>query len=294
MRISVIIPTYNRKKQALETLKTFCAQNHQEFEMIIIDQGPEAIKEAEIAALGLTFPVKYERLARPNLSKARNAGIRSAGGDILLFCDDDIDPGRFLIAKHLACYGDDMVGGVGGRVIGAGKRKEKLFFKSLFPMVGTFNPVDASLICNFHKKSRCEVKHVLGCNMSFRKAVVQKAGLFDESVGGTSNLEDTDMSFRIRKLGFKLIFEPDAIVRHLELTSGGCQADNFNEFIYWLYFTDTLFFLRYFKKVFIPFFMARLFVRLLTYVFLRKNAKIISHATKGFLDAAKRYSEEKK
>jgi len=292
--ISVVIPTYKRKRRMLETVKSFSAQTLQKFEMIIVDQGPDFISERELENLDPGFSLTCLRQDVPNLPRARNAGIGQARSGIVLFCDDDIAPDESLVERHLAGYVDAGIGGIGGRVISAGRRKERLFFKRFFPGTGLFNPLDGSLICNFHKVKRCEVKHLLGCNMSFRKELLEKAGFFDESMRGTANLEDADMSFRIRRLGFKLIFEPDAAIRHLEIAGGGCQVDNFNEFIYWLYFTDTLFFLRYFKRAFFPFFSARLFFRIPAHVFFKKDLGIIGHAARGFLDGAKKYSEEKR
>ena len=293
MDISVIIPTYKRKKQVLETIKSFSGQTYQKFEMVVVDQGPVRIFDEEISGLNITFPLKYVRLDEPNLSKARNLGIENASGGILLFCDDDIIPDKALIEKHLDNYNDDSIGGVGGRIISSGKRRELLFFKFLYPAIGSINPIDASLICNFHRKRRCEVKHVNGCNMSFRKETLIRAGLFDESIGGTSNLEDTDMSFRIRNLGYKLVFEPNAAVRHLELTYGGCQMDDFNSLIYWLYYTDVLIYMRYFRRAVFPFFLARIFVRMLIYVLFKADLTIFNSATRGFLDGINKYREEK-
>ncbi len=294
MEISVIIPTHRRKERVLETLRYFSGQTHKDFEMIIVDQGPEFITGDEISKFNLKFPLKHVRLDEPNLGRARNAGVRNSRGDIILFCDDDIVPDRSLLEKHLENYKDDKVGGVGGRVISSGERKDRRSIKQLFPVVGSFNPLDASPICNFHTDKRCEVKHIKGCNMSFRKELLIKAGSFDESLAGTANLEDADMSFRIRKLGYKLLFEPDAKVEHLELKHGGCQMDDFRDLIYWLYFTDTLFYMRYFKRIFMPFFISRIFARMVYYVIVKADFVIAIRAKKGFRDAIKKYSEEKR
>lgn len=294
MEISVIIPTYKRKKQVLETIKSFSNQTCRNFKMVVVDQGPEFISSVELSNLSLPFSVRYLRLDKPSLTKARNAAIRETNEDIVFFCDDDIVPDRFLIEKHIENYKDDRIGGVGGRIIDSGKRKKRISIKSLYPWVGFFNPIDGTPISNFHLDKRCVVKHIKGCNMSFRKEALNKAGLFDECIGGTAVLEDTDMSVRIRRLGYKLLFEPKAVVRHLKLTYGGCQIDDFNDFIYWLYFTDVLIYLRYFKKIFFPFFLARLFFRLLYYILFKMDIRIIGHAKKGFLDAVDKYSKERK
>ena len=78
MDITVIIPTYKRKKQVLETIKLFSGQTYQKFEMVVVDQGPARIFDKELSDLGVTFPLKYVRLDEPGLGKARNAGIAAA------------------------------------------------------------------------------------------------------------------------------------------------------------------------------------------------------------------------
>ncbi len=295
MKISIIIPTYKRKKRVLETIKSFFDQTYQEFEMVVVDQGPARIFDEEISNLNAPFPIKYVYLSGPNLCKARNAGIQNACGQILLFCDDDIVPDKSLVEKHMSNYNDDNVGGVGGRIISSGRRRELLlFFKFLHPTTGSINPLDASLICNFHRRRRCEVKHVGGCNMSFRREALIRAGLFDESFGGTAVLEETDMSFRVRGLGYRLIFEPNAVVKHLELTYGGCQTEDFNSLIYWLYYTDTLVYMRYFRRITLFFFLARMLIRMSFYILFKMDYKIFDSAKKGYLNGLKRYREEER
>lgn len=287
-QISIVIPTYRRAGIIPGTIKAFSGQTCGSFEMIIVEQGPEVMPKEEMSDWNLPFPIRYLRQEEPNLPKARNAGIKAAAADIVLFCDDDIVPDKSLVEKHLDNYKDDRVGGVGGRVIDISKRKKRPSLKSFYPFVATFNPLDGSLFFNFDKDTRREVKHINGCNMSFRKEPLIRAGLFDELLGGTSNTEDTDMSFRIRRLGYRLIFEPGAVVKHLGLTYGGCQMDSIYEHIYWLYFTDTVFFLKYVKKIFFPFFFLRVFTRLAVYVLTRRDPTIAVHAKKGFLEALKR------
>jgi GT2 family glycosyltransferase len=59
-----------------------------------------------------------------------------------------------------------------------------------------------------------EVDHIQGCNMSFRKDLLEKAGSFDEAFGiGYPFRDDTDASVRIGKLG-KILFVPEAKVYH--------------------------------------------------------------------------------
>ena len=59
--------------------------------------------------------------------------------------------------------------------------------------------------------------------MSFRYQVLHQAGLFDERFTGNAQFEETDLSFRIRELGYKLIYDPIPAVQHLSAATGGCR-----------------------------------------------------------------------
>ena len=85
---------------------------------------------------------------------------------------------------------------------------------------------DAYLIDNFDATIRLYIDHVHGCNMSFRKEAILKAGGFDECFGGSTHLEETDLCMRIIKEGYKIVFDPQAELIHLKDTKGGCRAEN--------------------------------------------------------------------
>ena len=55
-----------------------------------------------------------------------------------------------------------------------------------------------------------------GTNISFKREVFEKVGLFDTRLGpGASGFsEDTEYSRRIRQVGFKIGYAPNAIVYH--------------------------------------------------------------------------------
>ncbi len=61
-----------------------------------------------------------------------------------------------------------------------------------------------------------EVSHVMGCNMSFRREVLAQLGGFREDYPGISGVrEDTDMCLRVKRLGYRILFQPAACVDHI-------------------------------------------------------------------------------
>ncbi len=87
-RVSVIIPTYNRKHWLGECLGAIAAQTLRPCEILVVDDGSV---DGTVAALAPAFPqVRFLRLPRRGgPAAARNAGLDAATGDFLAFCDSD-------------------------------------------------------------------------------------------------------------------------------------------------------------------------------------------------------------
>jgi GT2 family glycosyltransferase len=60
-----------------------------------------------------------------------------------------------------------------------------------------------------------EVDHGIGANMSFRREVLAQLGGFRDDFAGTALREDTDVFLRLRALGYRAVFSPQAVVDHV-------------------------------------------------------------------------------
>ena len=87
VKISVIIPTWNRARRLLPALDSVCKQTHPADEILVIDDGSTDDTRARVAA---GFPgVRYHYQGNRGVSHARNAGIRLAAGDWIALLDSD-------------------------------------------------------------------------------------------------------------------------------------------------------------------------------------------------------------
>jgi GT2 family glycosyltransferase len=59
------------------------------------------------------------------------------------------------------------------------------------------------------------VRHFIGCNTSFRREALEAAGGYDTHYGGPNFMEETDLCLRVGRAGWRVLFDPDAVVRHL-------------------------------------------------------------------------------
>jgi GT2 family glycosyltransferase len=190
--------------------------------------------------------------------RARNVGFSEANGDVVAFLDDDVVVHRDWLRHISEPYLNNEVGGVGGRVIPYGK-SNRFYVKTSRSEIGKV--FDSGFVVgNFDipLSNLREVDSFIGCNMSFRRDVLQKVGGFDENYIGTSYRDDTDICLRVRKLGYKLIYHPEALVWH---KFKGKQVGS--EWLYWYVRNQTYF---YFKNIFIQ--SRTSFSRFLRYIFL--------------------------
>jgi GT2 family glycosyltransferase len=147
------------------------------------------------------------------LSKARNAGVKEAKGKIIAFIDDDAIANKNWLDSLLSNFDDPNVGGVGGKVKPIWKGIRPIFFP---------NELDWIIGCSYEGLPRCKtnVRNPIGCNMSFRKDILQIVGYFRENVGRTTNSlisgEETDFCVRLLEKCPKLrtVYDPSAIVYH--------------------------------------------------------------------------------
>lgn len=87
MKVSAVIPTYNRARFLPAAVASVRAQTHPCAEIVIVDDGSSDDTAAVVAALGAG--VRYVRQANAGPAAARNRGIREAGGDLVAFLDTD-------------------------------------------------------------------------------------------------------------------------------------------------------------------------------------------------------------
>ena len=87
MKISVIIPTYNRKKTLARAIQSVINQSLSSFEILIIDDGSNDGSEEWVKE---NFQnIKYIYQNNRGVSSARNIGIENANGDWVAFLDSD-------------------------------------------------------------------------------------------------------------------------------------------------------------------------------------------------------------
>ncbi|MFA5261811.1 MAG: glycosyltransferase [Candidatus Omnitrophota bacterium] len=210
--VSVIIPTRNRPEDIEDCLRCLYQQSYPAFEVIVVDASPDE-KTKDIVQK--KFPqARYEYFPKGDNQrpKAKNIGIGLAKGEILAFIDDDSLVQEGWMEACVNSYSSPETGGVGGFIVE--KREENVTPREKDYVARiTFNGTRIGTF-NFDKGETIEVEHLRGCNMSFRREAVEKITGFDPNYIGSNVLEETDFCVRIRKAGYKILYNPRMRVIH--------------------------------------------------------------------------------
>jgi glycosyltransferase involved in cell wall biosynthesis len=200
LEYSVIVPAYNARKTIGACLAALTRQSVDAaaYEVIVVDDGSQD-GTAEIVK---TFPVRSLRQPNRGPAAARNHGAREARAPILLFTDSDCVPSPDWIAEMAKPLADpDVVA-----VKGAYRTDQR-------SLVARFAQVEFEERFDLLRRAP-SIDMVDTYSAAYRLDVFLQAGGFDESFPVANN-EDTELSYRLSRMGRKMVFNPEAVVCHL-------------------------------------------------------------------------------
>ena len=204
MKTSVIIATHARPDSLPRLVVSLAPQLVSgRRELIIAENGTPAPMQLALEAV----PLRH--LHEPSAGKCRvqNRAIKEASGEILVFLDDDlvVAPG-YLEAVEQFFDAHREFAAMKGRILPAEDPEKKVGPRAVY----------LDLPIADHGEEVVEVRGVLGANMAFRADALRQAGPFDERLGpgAGGHEEETEMSQRLRRAGFRIGYAPKALVYH--------------------------------------------------------------------------------
>ncbi len=207
--ISLIIPTYNSATTLRECLDSIKKQTLVPTEIIIVD-GHSSDNTVRIAT---EFGCKILFENGGTRAAACNVALESAIGDLIAFTDSDVvakEDWLEKLATTLNKKEDENVVCITGPNVEY--PNESLFGRAVIAIYNTFLGGGWSEQARsiFNKKGRF-VESAAGCNALYKREALNEVLPFNESL---LTAEDTDINFKLLKKGYKLYFDPLAIVYH--------------------------------------------------------------------------------
>jgi GT2 family glycosyltransferase len=209
--LSIVIPTHRRPDLLRVCLDRVVRHAPGECEVIVVDDGSA---QAECSRAAEAFPgVRVARRPRPGgFARAANAGIRASTGTIVELLNDDTEVQPGWADAALRPFADPAVGAVAPLVLawpdGAviDSAGDRYYVGGVAGKRGHGEPLGPAYE---------QPGPVLGASAStgfYRRSALDRVGLFPESFG--SYFEDVDLALRLRRAGYRAVYEPASRVLH--------------------------------------------------------------------------------
>ncbi len=213
-QISAVICTYNRDKFIGKSLECLAQQSLGKalYEIIIVDNNSTDNTASIANSFIASHPemnVRYVFENNKGLSFARNRGMQEAQGEILTYVDDDAEAvPHFLESIYHFLKEKPEVAGIGGKVtpVYPDGSEPSWMNKYLAGFVGRVDFGTEHL--PFDKK----MKYPAGCNMTYRKEILQRAGGFNNKL--TFRSDDKYIFYQVSKISSNIYYLPKAMVYH--------------------------------------------------------------------------------
>ncbi|MFF8868732.1 glycosyltransferase [Streptomyces massasporeus] len=219
---TVVVATRERAGHLARALDSLLAQDHQRFEIVVVDNAPVTDETRELVERKYAERVRYVCEPVPGLAAAHNAGLDAVRGEVVAFTDDDVvaDP-RWLTELTAPFAADAGLGCSTGLILPARLTTPAQvlleshggFAKGFTPR--TYDPAhppgDEPLF------PFTAGRFGSGANMAFRTAALRSVGGFDPATGaGTAARGGDDLYGFVRVLaqGHRLHYTPYALVWH--------------------------------------------------------------------------------
>jgi GT2 family glycosyltransferase len=207
LSVTVVVPTHNRRARLGRLLGALAGlyRAGARFDVVVVVDGSTDGTEQLLAAFSPPYRLRAIAQAQGGAGAARNAGMRAATGEVLLFLDDDVVPQGDFVERHLEIHRRDRSAVVLGRIVPApGSPIPAWHYWEATTQARQFAAMRDGHIApswgNFYTG-----------NASVRREHAVAVGGFEESfVRG----EDVEFGHRLADAGLRFHFAADALVHH--------------------------------------------------------------------------------
>jgi len=201
--ITILLNVYNAQDYVDTFFKSIKNQSFQDFTILVIDDGSTDSTVKKIEEYKSDFNLSIYKRFHEGLQKARKFGVDKAQGDILIILDADLILEKDAVKELLIPFKNDIVGGVTGFL----KNKPRNVIEESY---GSLREIFFQL-----KSKGEETDWITGGFCAVKKSVIDQIGGYSSD----NSSEDLDISWKMKKFGFKLLQNKKAIAYHRDPTS---------------------------------------------------------------------------
>jgi glycosyltransferase involved in cell wall biosynthesis len=217
--VSVIIPAYNAARTISRCLESLMEQDcAEDYEVIVIDDGSTDSTPQTVSKFN---NVRLIRQKNAGPAAARNRGAAEAKGEIILFTDADCFPEHNWISEMLRPFNEnpDIVG-----VKGSYKTRQE-------EIIARFVQLEYEDKYERMMKERY-IDFIDTYSAGFRKKIFLDMNGYDTDFP-VACAEDVELSFRMSNQGYKMVFNPKAVVYHMHPDTLSAYLGKKYKFAFW-------------------------------------------------------------
>lgn len=199
--VSVVVPAFNEAKVIGRTIESLLASDYPKFEIIVVDDG-SSDETSEIVRERFGGNKKVALFTKENGGKAEalNFGWRRAAGEIIVALDADTLFTPSTIGALARRFGDRKIGAIAGNAK-VGNR---------INIVTKWQALEYVTSQNFDRRAFSSLNCITvvpGSVGAWRRSVLEETGGFS----GDTLAEDQDLTIQVRKLGYEIGYEENAV-----------------------------------------------------------------------------------
>jgi glycosyltransferase involved in cell wall biosynthesis len=217
LKISVIIPTYNRCQKIGITLDSFLQQSYdsKEYKIFVCNNNSTDSTKKILQRYANDYPGRIVCLdeLHQGVHYARNSAAKVADGDILYFTDDDMIADPNLLSEIVKVFEfDPHVASVTGRVLPKWEIEPPQWVTQLCynGLLSLNDPPEDFII----SKNDC---NVFSCHQAIRREVFFQSGGFnpENTAGEWIGDGETGLNLKIKELGYKFGYNGKSTIYHM-------------------------------------------------------------------------------
>lgn len=230
VKVAVVILNFKVKEETIRCIASVKKSDYRNIEIIVVDNNSgDGIEERIKNIKDVLFIQSKENLG---YTGGNNLGIKKGlenGADYIFVLNPDTEVGKTVIGSLVSEAEKEQAGIVGPKILFSDK--ETIWYAGgildLANVLGRHRGVDEQDKGQYDTIEK--TGFVTGGAMFVKSDVFRKIGLFDEKY--FMYLEDSDFCYRAKKMGYKILYNPKAVIYHENAKSAGLGSSLQDYFI---------------------------------------------------------------